>query len=215
MQWSLLTAFWAVSLSLVLVPGADWAYAISAGLRGRVIAPAIAGMLSGYLAITLVVAAGVGAVVARFPVLLSALTFVGAGYLLWLGVNVLARPSTPSADAAHSAVSSSAGLAWSRGFAVSGLNPKALLLFLALLPQFTRPGEPWSTSEQIAALGVVHMINCALIYSGVSVGSKIVLRARPAVARKVTRLSGAAMVVIAVLLFAEQVVAYVRGGGGV
>lgn len=58
---NMLTAFWVLSISLVLVPGADWAYAISAGMRDRAIAPAIGGMLLGYLTITAVVAAGVGA----------------------------------------------------------------------------------------------------------------------------------------------------------
>jgi threonine/homoserine/homoserine lactone efflux protein len=211
-EWSLLTAFWVVSFSLVLVPGADWAYAISAGLRGGAVAPAIAGMLGGYLAITLVVAAGVGALVASAPALLAVLTYVGAGYLLWLGVNVLARPSVPAAggvQADHQG--SSTGLAWTlRGFAISGLNPKALLLFLALLPQFTSRQAAWSIPAQIGAMGLLHMINCGAVYAVVGVGSKVVLRTRPKVARLVTQCSGAAMVAIAVLLFVEQLLAFKR-----
>ena len=54
-----LTAFWAVSFLLVLVPGADWAYAIAAGLRDRSVLPAVAGLLAGYAVLTAVVAAGV------------------------------------------------------------------------------------------------------------------------------------------------------------
>lgn len=98
MEMGLLTAFWAISFSLVLTPGADWAYAISAGLRDRAIMPAVSGMLLGYLAITLVVAAGVGALVAGVPAVLTVLTVLGAGYLLWLGVGVLAHPPVPVAD---------------------------------------------------------------------------------------------------------------------
>ena len=60
-------AFWTVSLALVLVPGADWAYAIAAGLRDRSVLPAVAGMLAGYLALTLVVAAGSPAGPWRWP----------------------------------------------------------------------------------------------------------------------------------------------------
>lgn len=48
MAISVLTAFWAVSLLFVITPGADWAYAISAGMRGRWVMPAVAGMLSGH-----------------------------------------------------------------------------------------------------------------------------------------------------------------------
>jgi threonine/homoserine/homoserine lactone efflux protein len=210
-EWSLLTAFWVVSLSLVLVPGADWAYAISAGLRGGAVAPAIAGMLGGYLVITLVVAAGVGALVASVPALLTVLTFVGAGYLLWLGANVIARPAVPAAGDVQADQNASTGLAWSiRGFAISGLNPKALLLFLALLPQFTSPHVAWPISAQIGAMGLLHMINCGAVYSVVGVGSKVVLRTRPKVARRVSQFSGAAMVGIAVLLFVEQLVAFTR-----
>ena len=45
MAISTLAAFWAVSFLLVLVPGADWAYAIAAGLGDRSVLPAVAGLL--------------------------------------------------------------------------------------------------------------------------------------------------------------------------
>ena len=47
-------AFWAVSLVFVLTPGADWAYAIAAGLRHRTVVPAVGGLLAGHLAATAV-----------------------------------------------------------------------------------------------------------------------------------------------------------------
>jgi threonine/homoserine/homoserine lactone efflux protein len=205
-ETGLLTAFWLVSLSLVVVPGADWAYAIAAGLREKAIAPAIAGMLFGYLAITLVVAGGVGALIASIPVILKVLTVVGAMYLLWLGGGILARPSVPVVADAKVTDSS---LIWSlRGFATSGLNPKALLLFVALLPQFTSRSGAWTISEQMGVLGIVHILNCSVVYSFVGVASKIVLRTRPKVARMVSQVSGAAMITIAVLLLLEQLVGF-------
>lgn len=202
METGLVAAFWVVSMSLVMTPGADWAYAISAGMKDRTLAPALAGMLLGYLMITLVVAAGVGALVTSVPVILTVLTVLGAAYLLWLGVGVLVRPPVPAAGETRT---SGAWFAWTvRGFVISGVNPKALLLFLALLPQFTRPEAGWPVSGQIAAMGFVHMVNCALIYSLVGIGSKVVLRTRPTVARLVGQVSGAAMIAIALLLLAEQ-----------
>ncbi|MEC5406414.1 LysE family translocator [Paraburkholderia sp. MPAMCS5] len=201
MEISTLAAFWVLSISLVVVPGADWAYAISAGSRGRAVAPAVGGMLLGYLMITLVVAAGIGALVVSVPSILEVITFAGAAYLLWLGVGVLANPSMPGVgeDEADSA------LKWViRGFTVSGANPKALLLFLALLPQFTSHKEAWPVWMQIVALGAVQIVNCALVYSLVGIGSKIVLRTRPAVARAINRCSGGAMIVIALILIVEQ-----------
>ena len=59
---------------------------------------------------------------------------------------------------------------------------------------------------QIVALGLVHVASCAVVYTGVGAGARRVLRARPAAARAVTRFSGAAMVVIGVVLLVEQLV---------
>jgi len=83
------------------------------------------------------------------------------------------------------------------------LNPKALLLFCAVLPQFITHGTAWPFAAQIALLGLVHTANCAMIYTSVGAAARRVLRTRPAAAA-VTRCSGAAMIVIAVLLLAER-----------
>jgi threonine/homoserine/homoserine lactone efflux protein len=197
--------FWAVSFLLVLVPGADWAYAIAAGLRDRSVLPAVAGLLTGYVALTAVVAAGVAALVARSPLMLTVLTALGALYLLWLGIATLARPRTPRAAADQGSQS------WVRraakGAGVSGLNPKGLLLFVALLPQFISRSAGWPVAAQIALLGLVHSGNCAVVYTSVGVTARRVLRTRPATAIAVTRCSGAAMVVIGVLLLTERLLA--------
>ncbi len=195
-------AFWAVSFLLVLVPGADWAYAIAAGLRGQSVLPAVAGLLAGYVALTAVVAAGVAALIVRWPLVLAVLTALGALYLLWLGLTTVARPSAPSAAAGESSQP------WVRraakGAGISGLNPKALLLFLAVLPQFISRGAAWPSGAQIALLGLVHTANCGLVYTGVGTTARRVLRTRPATATAVTRCSGAAMIVIGALLLAER-----------
>ncbi|GAA2587978.1 LysE family transporter [Winogradskya consettensis] len=199
-----IAAFWAVSLLFVITPGADWAYAITAGLRYRTVVPAVGGLLAGHLVATAVVAAGVAALVAGSPLVLTALTVAGAGYLVWLGAGMLARPVTPSASGGQAPAS------WVRqaakGAGISGLNPKVFLLFLALLPQFTRPAGAWPVAVQIIVLGLVHVASCAVVYTAVGAGARRVLGARPAAARAVTRFSGAAMVVIGVLLSAEQVI---------
>lgn len=54
-----------------------------------------------------------------------------------------------------------------KGAGVSGLNPKALLLFLAFLPQFLTHGAAWPFAAQIALLGLVHIANCAVVYTSV------------------------------------------------
>jgi len=199
---SVLTAFWAVSLLFVITPGADWAYAISAGMRGRWVMPAVAGMLSGHLLATLVVAAGVGSLVAGHPLALMLLTLAGCTYLLWLGGNLLLRPAVPQAG--QGGVGDS-GSRWAfKGFCVSGLNPKVFLLFLALLPQFTDPQSSWPVPLQIVLLGLVHLCSSLVVYTLVGYGAKLVLGSRPGAARMVGRLSGVAMIVVAMLLVVGQ-----------
>ena len=208
MTISVLAAFWAVSFLFVITPGADWAYAISAGMRGRGVTPAVAGLLSGHLLATVIVAAGVGALVARNPMILTVLTIAGSLYLLWLGVSMLRNPATPESGQAQGSDS------WSRwawkGLCVSGMNPKVLLLFLALLPQFTDPLSTWPIPVQIIALGALHAVSCGVVYLMVGFSAQAVLQTRPSAAKNVSRLSGTVMIIIAVVLLAEQVLAASR-----
>ncbi|WP_187496754.1 LysE family transporter [Erwinia aphidicola] len=202
MSLSMFAAFWAVSVLFVITPGADWAYAISAGIRGRRVVPAVAGMLSGHLVATLVVAAGVGSVIAGAPGILTILTVGGAGYLLWLGLGMLRHPIAPVAGQNDYAGSP---LKWAlNGFYISGLNPKVFLLFLALLPQFTDVHAAWPLPLQMIALGLMHVISCGVVYLLVGYGSGTVLRTRPRAAQNVSRISGCLMIIIAALLLVEQ-----------
>jgi threonine/homoserine/homoserine lactone efflux protein len=199
---SVLTAFWAVSMLFVMTPGADWAYAISAGMRGRWVMPAVAGMLSGHFLATLIVAAGVGSLVAGHPLALLLLTLAGCTYLLWLGGNLLLSPAVPQGGPG---VAGDSGSRWAfKGFCVSGLNPKVFLLFLALLPQFTDPQSSWPVPVQILLLGLVHLCSSLVIYLLVGYGAKAVLSTRPEAAKWVGRLSGTAMILVALGLMIGQ-----------
>ncbi|HEK1691230.1 LysE family translocator [Pseudomonas sp. p106] len=202
MAISVLTAFWAVSLLFVITPGADWAYAISAGMRGRWVMPAVAGMLSGHFLATLIVAAGVGSLVAGHPLALLLLTLAGCTYLLWLGGNLLLSPAVPQGGPGDAGDS---GSRWAlKGFCVSGLNPKVFLLFLALLPQFTDPQSSWPVPVQILLLGLVHLCSSLVIYLLVGYGAKAVLSTRPEAAKWVGRLSGTVMILVALGLMIGQ-----------
>jgi threonine/homoserine/homoserine lactone efflux protein len=163
MPVSTVAAFWAVSFLFVLTPGADWAYAITAGLQHRTVLPAVGGLLAGHLLMTVVVAAGIGALLARSPGGVAAMTVMGAAYLVWLGGRMATQPSAPQVSAEQTSDS------WRRqvatGFGVSGLNPKVLQLFLALLPQFVGTDASWPVPAQIVTLGLVHVASCTVIYT--------------------------------------------------
>ena len=202
MAVSLFAAFWAVSILFVITPGMDWAYAISAGMHGRVVIPAVSGLLLGHFIAILIVAAGIGALVAGNPIALTVLTVIGAAYLLWLGINMFIHPSVPNAGEIQE---TSSWRRWTiKGACVNGLNPKVFLLFLALLPQFTDPTGSWSIPVQIISLGLIHLFSCGVVYFLVGFSSQTILRTRPRAAQIVSQISGIAMIVIALLLFAEQ-----------
>jgi threonine/homoserine/homoserine lactone efflux protein len=198
-----IAAFWGVSILFIITPGADWAYAITAGLRQRTV-PAVGGMLTGHVAATLIVAAGVGALISGLPAALTVLTVAGALYLVWLGIGTLRRPAVVYAGE-HVAATSSATWWW-KGFGVSGLNPKVFLLFLAILPQFTDRASDWPLAAQIVLLGLVHVASCAVVYLSVGFGADTLLRSRPTAARIVSRVSGIAMIAIGAFLLIERLV---------
>lgn len=85
MDTTALLQFLAVDLLLVFTPGADWAYAIRAGLRRENAMAAMGGLAGGYVVHGGLVTIGVGALLARDRGALSVLTFIGAVYWLDLG----------------------------------------------------------------------------------------------------------------------------------
>jgi threonine/homoserine/homoserine lactone efflux protein len=222
MAASSIAAFWAVALLLILVPGADWAFVIGTVLGDRSVLLAVSGIVLGYAGMTVVVAAGVGGIVARSQAALTGLTIAGGLYLIWLGAKTVTRPTahaiTPGGAASgtgsagvsgtgRAGVSGTARATLARGVGVSGLNPKGLLMFLAILPQFTSPRGGWPLAVQLAVLGLVFTLSCAAFYLCVGSFARKILRAQPGAARVITRFSGTAMIVIGALLLAERLVA--------
>jgi len=140
-------AFWAVAAALIVVPGPDWAFAISAGLRRQVV-PGAAGIMAGYVAMTATVASGLGLLIATTPAALTALTVLGGVYLVWLGAKTMRHPATLGGRVDEPTGTTRSTLL--QGMVVSGLNPKGLLIFVALLPQFA--DQPFN-ARRVAELG--------------------------------------------------------------
>jgi hypothetical protein len=152
-------AFWAVSFLLVITPGADWAYAIAAGLRHRTVLPAVGGLLAGHLAATAVVAAGVASLVARSPLVMTVLTAAGAVYLVWLGIGTLVHPSTP--QAATEQASDSWCATGGEGRRSKRAQPEGVPAVLGTAAAVHRPGRGLATGDAdrgagVAARGQLH-----------------------------------------------------------
>lgn len=204
MDAGLTVTFWGVSMLFVLTPGVDWAYAIASGLKHRRdVRPAVSGMLVGHLAATLVVAAGVAAVLAASNVAMRVLAAAGAVYLVWLGIGALRHPIAPGADS-ETAPAGGRRL-FGKGIGISLLNPKVFLLFLALLPQFTNPAAAWPIAVQMIVLGALHVANCAIVYFAVGYGVSTILTRRPQAAKIVGIASGVVMIGLGMVLVGEQV----------
>lgn len=164
--------------------------------------PAVAGLMFGHLLATVIVVAGVGVLIAGYPLALSAITLLGALYLLWLGIGILRN--RPALTAGEMAPSNRQRLVI-KGLCISGLNPKVFLLFLALLPQFTDPRGNWPVAMQMSMLGAMHLFTCTIIYLLVGYSSRVVLSTRPQAARMVNRVSGVMMILIAGMLLHGQI----------
>ncbi|MCX6498778.1 MAG: LysE family translocator [Arthrobacter sp.] len=214
MNPQLFLAFVGVAVALACTPGVDWAYSISAGLKERSFVPAVAGLCGGYVVHTALLAAGLAAVITGLPGLLGWLTVAGAAYLLWLGVST-ARSWRGASFGAQGAgapqVQANQFRVFLLGMGTSGINPKGLLFFVALVPQFVSPDAALSVPMQSGLLGLTFVLLVAVIYSCVALLARKLLHSRPGAARRVTLASGVIMIALGVVLLAEQLVPVVAG----
>jgi threonine/homoserine/homoserine lactone efflux protein len=145
--------FAVLALALIVVPGPSVMFVIARAVTvGRRAALAtVAGNAAGVYAQVVLVALGLGALVERSIAVFTVVKLAGAGYLVWLGVQAIRHrrdPITPGPERAAPRP------AWRDGFVVGIANPKAIVFFAAILPQFVeRDGAP--AGAQMLALGVV------------------------------------------------------------
>jgi homoserine/homoserine lactone efflux protein len=143
-DWHQWLGFVAASIAIALSPGAGAIQSMSSGLRHGLLRTywSIVGQELGLMLQLCLVAVGLGAVVSRSMVAFTAIKLVGVAYLLYLAVRQW-RVANTDMRAQLSGTPTSAGLPLLlRGFLVNATNPKALVFYLAVLPQFVVPSEP-------------------------------------------------------------------------
>lgn len=161
-------AFAAASAVLLMIPGPTILLVLSYALgRGwRVAAPVAAGVALGDLTAMTLSMLGVGVLLARSAALFTVLKWVGAGYLVWLGIKLWRAGGAPEAEARHGSSR------WERMLAhawlVTTLNPKSLIFFVAFLPQFLDPDRSFWTQMVIfeatfVALAFANALGYALL----------------------------------------------------
>jgi RhtB (resistance to homoserine/threonine) family protein len=145
-------SYWPEFLTVMLAhalavasPGPDFALVLRQSLRhGRRAAlwssVGIGCGLSVHIAYSLL---GLGLVLSNSAAALLAVKWMGAAYLAWIGLQALrARPREGDVDLAGAAAGPSARQAWTTGFLVNVLNPKAALFFISLFPLAVSPATP-------------------------------------------------------------------------
>ncbi|MFC9532158.1 LysE family translocator [Streptomyces sp. NPDC056975] len=151
-----LLAFAAMSFLLIVIPGPSVLFVIGRALsQGRRAAlTTVVGNTLGAYVLVVAVALGVGAVVERSVLVFTTLKLVGAAYLVYLGVKaVRQRRSLHAAFTGDGVAHGSLRTLW-EGFAVGVANPKTIVFFTAVLPQFVDRGQGHVTLQMLL-LGLV------------------------------------------------------------
>jgi threonine/homoserine/homoserine lactone efflux protein len=156
--------FAATVLPLVCTPGPDILFVASQGLSGgpRAAMRANLGVLLGYAMHALLAAFGVAALLAASPMLFEILRWVGVAYLACLALKLIRSALRPG----YLSLAKTPGRApVRRGFLTSFLNPKGLMVYFAILPNFMTSGD--GVALQALVLSAIFIALCGIIYGAV------------------------------------------------
>lgn len=142
---------------------------------------------------------GLAAVVAASGAALTAIKWAGVAYLVWLGLRMIRRASANDPVAARAAPSAALSTLWMQGFVTSAANPKAIVFFAALFPQFIDAGGPFWPQFLILSLTYIAMDGAFL--SAYGLGASWVARRFQGRAKLwIERAGGGFMILAAILL---------------
>jgi threonine/homoserine/homoserine lactone efflux protein len=195
MSWELWIAFAVASAALLAVPGPTVLVVVSYALgKGRSSAWAtVPGVTLGDFVAMTVSLLGAGALLAASATLFTALKLVGAGYLIWLGIKMWRADPGPQVFAGTGATTGSRRMFWN-SFAVTALNPKSIVFFIAFVPQFVDPTVPLALQFVILEATFLSLAAINVVIWAVLVGH---MRARfqsPSTLRLVNRMGGSFLI---------------------
>jgi threonine/homoserine/homoserine lactone efflux protein len=188
-------AFLIAASILAITPGPGIAYVVArtaAGGRREGLASCFGTALGGMVHVV-AAAVGLSALLAQSAIAFAIVKYVGAAYLVYLGIRLLLSRTTEHQTA--SAVPQGVGRAFKEGIVVEALNVKTAIFFLAFLPQFIAANAP--LAPQLLVLGTICVIlNTTADVVAVLAASRL-LRSNAARAtreRVLSRISGSAMI---------------------
>jgi threonine/homoserine/homoserine lactone efflux protein len=205
-EFSTAVTFGALAFFMALSPGPNLMYLASRAIcQGRSAGfSSLAGVCAGMLAYVIATALGLSAVFQAVPVAYDIVRTLGAGYLIWLAIKAFRAPSKALGTSALAP--EAFAVLFRRGLLTCLLNPKLVLMYGALLPQFVHVGQGdflWQTVQlgflQIAAAASAH--SCVIL--GAS-GVAAIVRGAPRFARLQSYLLGFALLAVAARLGLER-----------
>ncbi len=207
MDVRLLVLFFVADILLVLTPGPDWVYVMTRAIAGGRHSAlfSVGGVCAGYFAHAVLAALGLAALLRSSGFAFELVRYAGAAYLVYLGARmILAKGAGLGPGGGGGVVGPEPGPAvLGQGFLTAFLNPKGLLVFLSLLPQFVAPGAALPAALQLLVLGSVHTASCAVVYGAVGLGAGRlgdVMRGRLGLARAVRWVTGSVLIVLGLRL---------------
>ena len=196
--------FFSAALALNVSPGPDLLFVLSRTLSGgrRVGVASVCGVCSGALVHVAAAALGISAIMATSALAFAVVKYVGAAYLLYLGVQALRSAGATASFHLEAAPKVSVWQAYRQGILVDVLNPKAAIFFMAFLPQFVRP-DHGAVALQLLILGVLVVlvavvVECAMVF--LAARASLALRTNHRLSLWLDRVLGSVLIALGIRL---------------
>jgi homoserine/homoserine lactone efflux protein len=199
MRWDVWVVFFIMETAACFSPGPAVLYVLSQALARGTLASVWAnlGILSGNIIYFFLSATGIGAIILASHSVFSAIRWMGAAYLIYLGVTAFAGKSRVLSVAKPDAAPLLGARALLSGMILQLSSPGAIIFFVALLPQFVDPSR--SVARQVAILAVTSVCIefCVLLGYGALAGRATQAASQPRFAKVTNRVSGTMLIVAA------------------
>ena len=168
MNYEILLAFSIATFALALSPGPDNIFVLIQSItNGRKFGLAVvAGLMTGCLVHTTLLAFGVSAVIKNNQAIFTIIKIFGAVYLVYLAISVFRGGNSIKIEIKNKQIKSLSSL-FRQGFIMNVLNPKVTIFFLAFFPGFLFSNSV-STIIQFYVLGLLFIVISSIVFSGIA-----------------------------------------------
>lgn len=161
---SVLVLFALTVTPLIFTPGPDMLFILSQvmGKDAKAGMMATVGICCGYLVHSVLVALGIAAIIVSFPILFETIRWLGIAYLLYLAVHLI---QSVFSDKKLLIENKSSASPIKKGFFTALLNPKGMLIYFAILPQFIDKSGNTVTQGLLLScvfIGLIFVVYCGL-----------------------------------------------------